>query len=222
MATATPASAPAEPELTEAPSRGGTVIHAVLLVVGVAAALVGAGYGITVPGTGGEVGAGALPVLAGAGLALFAAVEVAKDLLALRRRRAVGAAASGAPTRPGLPLVAADLLPGTTTTVAAASTGPSAAAPAAEEERDIFGRTAAQRKKLLLVVSGLLLLAVLAIPLVGFLISFGLLLLVLSWKVEGRRLLPAAVTTVVVVAVTRLVFVNFLGVPLPSGLLGVL
>lgn len=220
MATATPAPAPAEPELTEAPSRGGTVIHVVLLVVGVAAALVGAGYGITVPGTGGEVGAGALPVLAGAGLALFAAVEVAKDLLALRRRRAVGAAASGAPTRPGLPLVAADLLPGTTTAVAAASTGPTAAA--AEEERDIFGRTAAQRKKLLLVVSGLLLLAVLAIPLVGFLISFGLLLLVLSWKVEGRRLLPAAVTTVVVVVVTRLVFVNFLGVPLPSGLLGIL
>lgn len=219
MATATPAPAPVEPQLPEAPSRGGTVIHAVLLVVGVAAAVVGAGYGITVPDTGGEVGAGALPVLAGSGLALFAAVEVVKDLVAVRRHRTRGTAASGAPTRPGLPLAAADLLPGTTTDVAAASTGPSGPA---EEERDIFGRTAAQRKRMLLVVCGLLLLAVLAIPLIGFLISFGLLLLVLSWRVEGRRLLPSAVTTVIVVVVTRLVFVNFLGVPLPSGLLGVL
>ena len=215
MSTASPAPAPAPAQPAEGPSRGGTAIHAVLVVVGVVAAVVGAGYGITVPGSGGEVGAGALPVLAGAGLALFAAVEVAKDVIAVRRHRAVGTAASGAPTRPGLPLAAADLVPGTTTDVAAASEAPS-------EERDIFGRTAAQRKKLLLVVSGLLLLAVLAIPLVGFLISFGLLLLVLSWKVEGRPLLPSLVTTVVVVVVTRLVFVNFLGVPLPSGLLGIL
>jgi len=220
MATRSAAAAaptPAEPEAGPAPSRGGTVIHAVLVVVGVVAAVVGAGYGITVPGQDGEVGAGFLPVLAGCGLALFSAVEVAKDLLARRARgTSPQRAASGAPVGPGLPLAAADLVPTTTTAASSAVTGP------AEEERDIFGRTAAQRKRLLLVVSGLLVLAVLAIPLVGFLISFGLLLLVLSWKVEGRGLLPSAVTTVVVVVVTRLVFVNFLGVPLPSGLLGVL
>jgi len=194
------------------PTVGGTVIHAVLLVVGVVAAVVGRGYGVTVPEHNGEVGAGFLPAVAGVLLALFAGAEVLKDLRAARAHRLAHASASGASAvRTGLP-VGADLL---------------VQAPVQEllheqEEVDIFGRTSAQRRKVLVAVSALLLATVLLVPVVGFLIAFGLMLFVISWRVERRRLVPALVTTVVVVAVTRLVFVNFLNVPLPSGLLHIL
>jgi putative tricarboxylic transport membrane protein len=71
------------------------------------------------------------------------------------------------------------------------------------------------------VVFGLLLAAILGVSLFGFLVSFGAFVLVVSTWVERRRLLSSLVITVAAVAFIYLVFVVFLRVPLPQGLLGV-
>ncbi len=93
--------------------------------------------------------------------------------------------------------------------------------PVDRESRDIFGRTEPERVRHLWVVFGLLLAAIFAVSLFGFLISFGAFVLVVSTWVERRRLLSSLAITVGAVAFIYLVFVVFLRVPLPQGLLGV-
>jgi putative tricarboxylic transport membrane protein len=89
------------------------------------------------------------------------------------------------------------------------------------ESRDIFGRTEPERVRHLWVVFGLLLAAIFGVSLFGFLISFGAFVLVVSTWVERRRLLSSLVITVSAVVFIYVVFVVFLRVPLPQGLLGV-
>jgi hypothetical protein len=71
------------------------------------------------------------------------------------------------------------------------------------------------------VVFGLTLAAVLLIPVLGFLVSFGLLVFALVAFVEEGRLLLGAGMGIVAVFLTWLVFVFFLRIPLPGGLLGI-
>jgi hypothetical protein len=98
-------------------------------------------------------------------------------------------------------------------------------APAAEPEdpdvRDIFGRTKSERVRHLWVVFGLLLAAIFAVSALGFLVAFGAFVLVVSTWVERRRPVSSLVITVGAVAFIYLVFVVFLRVPLPQGLLGI-
>jgi putative tricarboxylic transport membrane protein len=93
---------------------------------------------------------------------------------------------------------------------------------ACTEQPDVRGRTARQRQRQLWIVFGLVLLALLLVPVVGFLISFGLLLFVCSYAVERQGLLPSLLVSVVAVAVIYGIFVTFLSVPLPTGALGIL
>jgi putative tricarboxylic transport membrane protein len=93
--------------------------------------------------------------------------------------------------------------------------------PVDRESRDIFGRTEPERVRHLWLVFGLLLAAIFAVSLLGFLVSFGAFVLVVSTWVERRRLLSSLAITVGAVAFIYLVFVVFLRVPLPQGLLGV-
>lgn len=70
------------------------------------------------------------------------------------------------------------------------------------------------------VVFGLTLLAVLLIPVIGFLLSFGLLVFALVRFVEGGGWLLGVGMGVGSAVVTWLVFVLFLGIPLPMGIFG--
>ncbi len=67
-------------------------------------------------------------------------------------------------------------------------------------------------------IFGLTLAAILLIPVLGFLLSFGLLVFVLVTFVERGSLLLGVVLSIVAVAFTWLVFVLFLQIPLPQGI----
>jgi putative tricarboxylic transport membrane protein len=69
-------------------------------------------------------------------------------------------------------------------------------------------------------VFGLTLVAILLIPVLGFLISFGLLVFALIRFVEGESLLRAIVVAVGAVIAAWLVFMFFLQIPLPTGIFG--
>lgn len=71
------------------------------------------------------------------------------------------------------------------------------------------------------VVFGLTLAAVLLIPVVGFLVSFGLLVFALVAFVEEGGLLLGTGMGIVAAFLIWLVFVFFLRIPLPGGLLGI-
>ncbi|MEV1177315.1 tripartite tricarboxylate transporter TctB family protein [Nonomuraea sp. NPDC049784] len=88
------------------------------------------------------------------------------------------------------------------------------AVPASEEDDP-------QRVRTLWTVFAMLLVALLLVPLTGFLVAFGLLVFAVSAFVEKQRLVPAAGVAVAATLVIYAVFVLFLGVPLPGGLLGV-
>jgi putative tricarboxylic transport membrane protein len=158
-----------------------------LATLGVAAVIIGAGYG-TVDERG-QVGPGFMPVLAGSLMALFGLLD-----LGLSWRRG------------------------------AATVDPVDARHDAQctERPDVRGRTSRQRQQQLWVVFGLVLLALLLVPVLGFLISFGLLLFVCSYAVERQGLLPSLLVSVASVAAVYGIFVAFLSVPLPTGALGIL
>ncbi len=71
------------------------------------------------------------------------------------------------------------------------------------------------------VVFGLTFVAVLLIPVLGFLVSFGLLVFALVRFVEGEGWLLGAGMGIGAAVLTWLVFVLFLQIPLPGGLLGI-
>ena len=160
---------------------GEATVYAVVAVLGVVAAVVGAGYGMF--GEGGRIGPGFLPVVTGILTAILC-----------------GAVAFGIVRR-------------------AVHHEPE---PSIEEvpDIDITGRSERQRVVNLWVVFGLTFMAILLVQLVGFLVAFGLLVLVVSAVVERQPVLRSLAITVVAVAVVYLLFGLFLGVPLPGGLLG--
>ncbi|MEV0381006.1 tripartite tricarboxylate transporter TctB family protein [Nonomuraea sp. NPDC050643] len=92
-----------------------------------------------------------------------------------------------------------------------------AAEEAAPEEED----TDPRRVRTLWTVFGLLLVALLLVPLTGFLVAFGLLVFTVSAFVERQPIVSAAVVALAATLVIYAVFVLFLAVPLPGGLLGV-
>jgi putative tricarboxylic transport membrane protein len=79
----------------------------------------------------------------------------------------------------------------------------------------------APRTRRLLVVFGALFVAVLLVPVLGFLVAFFGFSLLVSAVVERRPWLPSALVALVSVAAIYAIFVLFLRVPLPGGLLGV-
>lgn len=91
----------------------------------------------------------------------------------------------------------------------------------AAEDVDLSGRTSAQRVRQLWIVFGLLLVAILAVNLLGFLVSFGLLVLVISVWLERRGVVASLAVAVGACALIYVVFELFLRVPLPPGLIGI-
>jgi putative tricarboxylic transport membrane protein len=92
--------------------------------------------------------------------------------------------------------------------------------PASEPGPDVLGRTEVQRVRRMWTVVAALPVAVLLIPLLGFLPALGLLVLFVSVVVERRPVLVALAVTAVALAAGHGVFAEFLDVPLPTGLVG--
>jgi putative tricarboxylic transport membrane protein len=184
--------APPAPRPDPAPTAGGQAIaFGVLAAIGAAVLATSFGYGIL--GEEGRVGPGLLPMVTGLLLLLLSGGQL---LVRLRRLRAVG---NNRATTDGA--------------------GPDEAGPV-EAGVDVFGRTEAQRVRQLRMVVAALPVAVLMVPLLGFLAAFGLLVLFVCAVVERRRLPVALLVAVLAVAAGHGVFAEFLDVPLPTGAVG--
>lgn len=91
---------------------------------------------------------------------------------------------------------------------------------AADPEVDVFGRTESQRVRQLWTVVVATPVAVLLVPLLGFLPALGLLVLFIAAVVERRPPLVALAIAAVAIAAGYGVFMEFLDVPLPTGVVG--
>lgn len=179
------------------PARSDIVGTALLAALGATAGVLG--YGYRMFDDDGHVGAGFLPTVTGAFILVAALAEIARMYLA-------------AP-----PAGTGSLLEGVDRIEQRAA---QATAAAHEEQRDTFGRTARQRSRAIVAVFGILLGALLLVPVIGLLLALGAMVLAVTLGVERKPVLPAALTTVGVVAAAYLIFVVALGVPTPTGLLG--
>ncbi|WP_433873558.1 tripartite tricarboxylate transporter TctB family protein [Saccharopolyspora sp. CA-218241] len=88
------------------------------------------------------------------------------------------------------------------------------------EDRDDAGRSATERRRILRRVFGLLLLTLLAVPYLGMVLSFGLLVLAISTWLERRRLPQALLMSAATATAMHLLFAVLLDIPLPTGVLG--
>ncbi|GAB2467634.1 hypothetical protein HD599_000439 [Conyzicola lurida] len=167
-----------------------------LALIGIGAVIGGLGYGVIEED--GLIGPGFLPTLAGGLVAVFAIGDV------IGRLRAK-------PT-----LSEAEIILGADAGEVLAEEK------AAESDIDIFGRDQKQRTRMLVAVLAILIVTLLLVPVLGFIISFALMLLAIAIFVEKRKWLPALAVTAAALAVTYLIFVVLLRVPLPQGLIGII
>lgn len=180
---------------------GDLLFSAALVVLGLAVAVGAVGYNLV--GNGGRIAPGFTPFVAGLALTGFAAWAFAETRA--RSRRTVAAPARQQP-----------------------QSGPSRGAEEPVEEpadttRGPIGPSTAVNAERRAVLVFALLLATIALTFVtGFLLAFGLLILTLLWYVEREKPWLAVLVSVAAVLVAWLVFVQFLQVPLPGGVLGLL
>lgn len=82
---------------------------------------------------------------------------------------------------------------------------------------DTMGRTRRQRVRILWAVFALVTATVVLVLVLGFIVSFGLMVLVVSAFVERRRLTTSLLVAIAASALVYLVFVLFMKIPLPWG-----
>jgi hypothetical protein len=165
---------------------------AVLVSLGVVMAILSVDYELV--GKRGLIRPGFMPFLAGSLMALFGA---AVGLTALRRRR--------------LSVVQERQ------TAESESLRPAPAAARLEMAPEGASRVSAQSRRVM-VVFGATLATILAAPVIGFVLAFGLLVFVLLAIVEREPLWLGLLISVLASAGTWLIFVYFLRIPLPSGI----
>lgn len=185
--------------LRHRPETGDVVGTTILAAAGAVSLVAGLGYGFTQPG--GEVGPGFLPVTVGAFILVAALAEIARLYLE--------------------PPAETTGILGMATSVeqrAKASTGQRQE----PEALDTFGRDEKQRSRAIYQVFGLMLLALLGIPILGLLLSLTAFVLATLLWVERKPWLASLLTTGGILGAAYLIFVVFLSVPVPQGMLGVL
>ncbi|MFP5314816.1 MAG: tripartite tricarboxylate transporter TctB family protein [Actinomycetes bacterium] len=170
------------------------VASLIIALIGIAAVIGGFGYGFIEDG---RITAGFLPVLVGGAMALFALLDVVGSVRSREKESTLLETAQ----------------------VEAVETLEPVSEP--ESDLDIYGRTGKQRDRMLLMVIGIILATVLLVPILGFLVAFALMLIVIAVVVERRRLLPSILVSTVALAAAYGIFVLFLRVPLPTGILGI-
>ena len=161
-----------------------------LLIIVLGTAAIIGGFGYDVISSNGRIGAGFLPVMAAGAMVTFAVA----NLLIPRLRP------EPATVESSIEHARADAEPDT--------------------DIDIYGRSQKQRIRMLWTVLGLLVATVLLIPVLGFILAFGLLLVVIAVLVEKKKVLPSLVVSVIALASTYALFVGVLRVPLPEGIFG--
>ncbi|TQN35701.1 tripartite tricarboxylate transporter TctB family protein [Blastococcus colisei] len=193
------------------------VAYGLLTAIGLLALVTAIGYGLFKDGN--RVGPGLVPAVVGAGIVLIGGWEFIGTLRGRRDDHThglaeVAASATSATTAPAATAGAV---------VAGTAGGGGSATPGAadDDDVDIYGRTAATRARQLWTVFGALVVAVLLVPLLGFLGAFFVLSVFVSAVVERRAWLPSVVISLVAVVVVWAVFALFLNVPLPDGLIGI-
>lgn len=163
-----------------------------LALLGAGLVFGGADYGVL--NEEGRVGAGFMPFVTGSLLVFFGVV------IAFETRRAAGRAASSEVTE---------------------GSGPSLLELALSQDDGEQGVPDGEvRGRNVAIVFGLTLVAILLTPILGFLLAFGLLIFVLVTFVEREGPVLGLLLSIVAIAVTYLVFVLFLAVPLPTGYFG--
>jgi putative tricarboxylic transport membrane protein len=173
--------------------------NAFLTALGLAILVGGVGYGVINEG---GVGLGFLPAMSGVLVTVFAIIE-----LVIEWRR----------TRPPTSDLAHVFVP----ELQEVSSAESAQTPEGADV-DLFGRTQKQRSRMLWTVMAMFLAAVALVPILGFIISFALLIFSCAVFVEKRRVVPSALVTAITMAIGYLIFGILLGVPLPQGIFGIL
>lgn len=157
----------------------------------------GIGYGFS--DDQGRVGPGFLPVVAGA----FIAVASGAELLRLVLR-------PSAPQAEGIGSVADEIKAKAETNIAAES----------HELRSESGRTNKTLSVAIIFVG--MAVSILLIPVIGLLLSLGLLILAIMVIVEKRPIWLSAIVAAAAVLVAYLIFVRMLYVPVPQGALGLI
>jgi Tripartite tricarboxylate transporter TctB family len=217
--------------MTGSPAKRGVavdqvVVFGLLTFLGLAAFVMALGYGLFKDEA--RVGPGLVPGVVGGLIALIAGWELITTLRGHRVSHDHGlaeiAAAAGAPQGGASP---ESTSPGGTPSGEGTSMSPDdgpvqidGAGPGPDDV-DIFGRTPKERGRQLVMVSVALVVACLLVPLLGFLLSFFLMSLFISIVVERRRWLPSLIASSLAIAAVYGVFVGFLGVPLPTGVIGI-
>jgi hypothetical protein len=203
------------------------VVYGLLTALGLGAFVMALDYGLFLEES--RVGPGLVPAVVGGLIALIAGWELIATLRGHRTSHdhglaeVVAAAAADAPqggassestTPGGVPSGGSGSMSPDDGPVDIAGEGPG------PDDVDIFGRTPRDRSRQLVTVVVALVVAVLLVPLLGFLGSFFLLSLFISAVVERRRWIPSLIVSFLAIAAVYGVFVGFLGVPLPTGLIG--
>jgi hypothetical protein len=204
------------------------VVYGLLTALGLGAFVMALDYGFLLEES--RVGPGLVPGVVGALIALIAGWELIATLRGHRTSHDHGLAEIVAATVADTPQGGASSertapggVPSGEHTHVAPDDGPAdidGTGPGPDDV-DIFGRTPQQRNRQLVTVFVALVVAALLVPVLGFLGSFFLLSVFISAVVERRAWIPSLIVSFVAVAAVYGVFVGFLGVPLPTGLLGI-
>lgn len=188
---------------------------AILAAVGLAAVVMGLGYGFI--GENGQIGPGFLPVLVGGFILVASLAEIGRLFLAPPGQSTAGlggvADQLSAEAKAAERAAHEDLGSGST---ADQALGDSA------EELDTFGRTAKQRNRTVALIFVILLGAMLLMQVIGMLLALTVTMFTIIVFVEKKPLVTALLASAGALLVTYLIFVQMLGVPVPQGMLGIL
>lgn len=219
--------------MTGSPAKRGiaveqAVVYGLLTALGLGAFVMALDYGLFLEEF--RVGPGLVPAVVGGLIVLIAGWELIATLRGHRTTHdhglaeVVAAAAMDAPqggasseyaTRGGVPSGGSGSMSPDDGPVQIPGPGPG------PDDVDIFGRTPKERTRQLWTVIAALVVAALLVPLLGLLGSLFVLSVFVSAVVERRAWLPSLIVSLVAVAAVYGVFVGFLGVPLPTGLIGI-
>lgn len=181
------------------PKRSDVVGTAILGAVGLAAAIVGLGYGFF--DEAGRVGPGFLPVATGGFIVVASLLEIARMYLA--------------PAPPE-----GSLMGSVEEIEHQAQEVMEEHAPA--EQLDTFGRTEKQRTLAIVLIFAILAVSLLLVDLIGLILAMTVATLAILLIVERQRVVTSLLVTAASVAFIYIVFVLILLVPLPRGLLGLI
>lgn len=194
------------------PATSDVVGTAILAAVGAAALVMGIGYGVIQED--GQVGPGFLPVFTGGFILAASLAEIARMYFAHGKRG--HSLINVAETVEEEAKAAIGQTDGTDGTEAGGDSTEDGG------NVDTFGRTSTERNWAIIKVFGILLAALLMIPVIGLLLSLmGMALTIVLW-VERKPLVPSLLATAGGFVAMYLIFVQFLGVPVPQGMLGLI